>query len=89
MISDLKGANGHAAVATYTTTDKGKDKGQDIGGRYRWTDVFVRRAGKWTSLLGTTDLHCPAGEVTLETGRSRTPARPPELPLATASRDCE
>jgi len=39
--------HGNTAVATYTTTDKGKYKGQDISGRYRWTDVFVQRAGAW------------------------------------------
>ncbi len=38
---------GDAAVVTYSSTDKGKYKGQDIGGRYRWTDTFVRRANKW------------------------------------------
>ena len=38
---------GDAAVVSYVTTDKGKYKKQDISGRYRWTDVFVRRAGEW------------------------------------------
>jgi ketosteroid isomerase-like protein len=52
-ISDMKvRVYGDAAVATYTTTDKGQYKGQDIGGRYRWTDVFVRRAGKWQIVAG-------------------------------------
>ena len=47
-ISDMKvRVFGEAAVATYTTTDKGKYKGRDMSGRYRWTDTFVRRAGKW------------------------------------------
>ena len=46
QISDMKvRAYGDAAVVTYITTDKGKFKGQDISGRYRWTDIFVRRAG--------------------------------------------
>ena len=39
--------HGDAAVVTYVTTDKGKYKGQDISGRFRWTDVFVRRGGAW------------------------------------------
>lgn len=39
--------HGDAAVVTYASTDKGTFKGDDIGGRYRWTDMFVRRAGKW------------------------------------------
>jgi ketosteroid isomerase-like protein len=47
-ISDMKvHAYGESAVVTYATTDKGKYKGQDISGRYRWTDVFVRRGGTW------------------------------------------
>ena len=47
-ISDLKvRVFGDSAVATYITTDKGKYKGRDISGRYRWTDTFVRRGGKW------------------------------------------
>ena len=43
---------GDAAVATYVTTDKGKYKGQEIAGQYRWTDVFVRRAGAWQIVAG-------------------------------------
>jgi len=47
-ITDMKvQVYGDSAVVTYSTTDKGKYKGQDIGGRYRWTDVFVRRAETW------------------------------------------
>ena len=42
----------NAAVVTYSTTDKGKYKGQDLGGRYRWTDVFVRRGAKWQLVAG-------------------------------------
>jgi ketosteroid isomerase-like protein len=52
-ISDLKvRVFGDAAVATYATTDKGKYKGRDISGRYRWTDTFVRRGGKWQVVAG-------------------------------------
>ena len=43
---------GDTAVATYITSDKGKYKGQDITGRYRWTDVFVRRGGSWQIVAG-------------------------------------
>jgi ketosteroid isomerase-like protein len=47
-MSDMKvRAYGDAAVVTYVTNDKGKYKGQDITGRYRWTDVFVRNGGTW------------------------------------------
>jgi ketosteroid isomerase-like protein len=52
-ISDMKvRVFGEAAVVTYTTTDKGKYKGRDISGRYRWTDMFVRRGGKWQIVAG-------------------------------------
>jgi ketosteroid isomerase-like protein len=47
-ISDMKvRVHGDAAVVTYITTDKGRYKGQDISGRFRWTDVFVRHGGAW------------------------------------------
>jgi ketosteroid isomerase-like protein len=52
-ISDLKArVFGDAAVVTYVTNDKGKFKKQDISGRYRWTDVFVRRGGEWKLVAG-------------------------------------
>lgn len=38
---------GEAAIVTYASTDKGTYKGQDISGRTRWTDVFVRQNGRW------------------------------------------
>ena len=53
VISDMKvRVFGESAVVTYTTTDKGKYKGRDISGRYRWTDTFVRRGGKWQVVAG-------------------------------------
>ena len=53
VISDIKvRVFGEAAVVTYTTTDRGKYKGTDISGRYRWTDTFVRRGGKWHIVAG-------------------------------------
>jgi ketosteroid isomerase-like protein len=52
-LSDMKvRAYGTAAVVTYATTDKGNYKGTDIGGRYRWTDTFVRRGEKWQLVAG-------------------------------------
>jgi ketosteroid isomerase-like protein len=52
-ITDMKvRAYGDAAVVTYVTTDKGTYKGQDISGRYRWTDIFVRAAGTWHIVAG-------------------------------------
>ena len=61
-ISDMKvQVHGDAAVVTYTTTDKGKYKGQDISGRFRWTDVFVRRGGAWQIVAGQgTAIQAPA-----------------------------
>jgi ketosteroid isomerase-like protein len=52
-ISDMKvKIHGDAAVVTYITTDKGKYKGQDISGRFRWIDVFVRQGGAWQLVAG-------------------------------------
>jgi len=52
-ISDMKvKVHGDTAVVTYITTDKGTYKGQDISGRFRWTDVFVRQGGTWRLLAG-------------------------------------
>ena len=61
-ISDMKvKVHGDAAVVTYITTDKGKYKGQDISGRFRWTDVFVRQGGAWQLLAGQgTPIQAPA-----------------------------
>ena len=38
---------GDTAVAAGTSTVKGTYKGQDISGMYRFTDVWVKRNGKW------------------------------------------
>jgi ketosteroid isomerase-like protein len=38
---------GDVAVVTGITTVKGAYKTQDISGKYRWTDVFVKRNGEW------------------------------------------
>jgi ketosteroid isomerase-like protein len=43
---------GNSAVVTYGTTDKGSYKGKDISGNYRWTDVFVKRNGRWQIVAG-------------------------------------
>ena len=36
-----------AAIVTYRSVDKGTLKGTDISGQYRWTDVFLKRGGRW------------------------------------------
>ena len=38
---------GNAAVAAGTNTLRGTYKGQDISGKYRFTDTWVNRNGKW------------------------------------------
>jgi len=38
---------GNTAVAAGTNTLKGTYKGQDISGKYRFTDTWVKRNGKW------------------------------------------
>jgi len=38
---------GDTAVATGTNTLNGSYKGQDISGKYRFTDTWVKRNGKW------------------------------------------
>ena len=43
---------GDTAIVTYATTDKGTYKGKDLSGRYRWTDVFIKRNGNWQLVAG-------------------------------------
>ena len=38
---------GDVAVATLTQTEKSQYKGKDSSGRYLYTDVWVKRNGKW------------------------------------------
>ncbi len=41
---------GKTAVVTGLNTIKGKEKGQDISGKYRFTDVLVRKKDKWQAV---------------------------------------
>ena len=48
VIDDMKvQVFGTTAVVNYRSVDKGTYKGNDISGPYRWTDVFVKRNGRW------------------------------------------
>jgi ketosteroid isomerase-like protein len=50
-VSDLKvHIYGNTAVAGGTSTINGTYKGQDISGRYRFTDTWVKRNGKWQAV---------------------------------------
>jgi ketosteroid isomerase-like protein len=41
---------GDTALVSGRTRDKGTFKGQDISGDYRFTDVFVKRDGRWQAV---------------------------------------
>jgi ketosteroid isomerase-like protein len=41
---------GNAAVAVGTNSLRGTYKGQDISGKYRFTDTWVERNGKWQAV---------------------------------------
>jgi len=50
-LSDLKvHVYGNVAVAAGTSMIKGTYKGQDISGKYRFTDTWVKRGGKWQAV---------------------------------------
>lgn len=53
-LSDLKvrAADADMAVVTYISSDKGTYHGQPIDGEARWTDVLVKRDGKWQFAVG-------------------------------------
>ena len=47
-LSDLTvHVHGDIAVASGTNTMKGTYKGQDLSGKYRFTDTWVKHGGKW------------------------------------------
>jgi uncharacterized protein (TIGR02246 family) len=41
---------GDAAVVTLTQTEKSQERGKDSSGRYLYTDVWVKRDGKWQAV---------------------------------------
>lgn len=51
VLSDLEvRVMGDTAIVSGRSSDKGMFKGQDISGDYRFTDVFVKRDGKWVAV---------------------------------------
>ncbi len=38
---------GNTAIVTGSDDEKSSYKGKDTGGHYTWTDVFVKRQGRW------------------------------------------
>ncbi len=38
---------GDTAVVTARSTIKGTDSGKDVSGRYRFTDTWIKRDGRW------------------------------------------
>jgi ketosteroid isomerase-like protein len=52
-LSELKARTyGDTAVITGRSTLKGKFDGRDVGGEYRFTDVFVKRGDRWQCVAG-------------------------------------
>jgi ketosteroid isomerase-like protein len=50
-IADLKvRVFGETAVVTGSANQKSTDKGKDTSGHYVWTDVFVKRHGRWQAV---------------------------------------
>src|SRR5207244_42648 len=41
---------GDTAVVTGSDTEKSSYKGKDTSGKYTWTDIFVRRNGRWQAV---------------------------------------
>ena len=41
---------GNVAVVQGSDTDKSSYGGKDTSGKYVWTDVYVKRGGKWQAV---------------------------------------
>jgi len=48
LLSDLQvHVYGNGAVVSGVTDEQSSYQGKDTSGRFRWMDVWVRRAGRW------------------------------------------
>jgi len=45
---------GDAVVVTGGVTEKSQYQGRDMSGHYLWTDVFVKRNGRWQAVASQT-----------------------------------
>ena len=43
---------GDRAIVNGLSTEKSSMAGKDTSGQYRWTDVFVKREGRWQCVTG-------------------------------------
>jgi ketosteroid isomerase-like protein len=50
---------GDTAVVAGSDDEKSSYKGKDTSGHYTWTDVFVKRQGKWQAAASQTTLVAP------------------------------
>jgi ketosteroid isomerase-like protein len=45
---------GETAIVTGCETEKSRYQGRDMSGQYLWTDVFVKRKGRWQAVASQT-----------------------------------
>ena len=55
ILQDMKACVfGNAAVLTGRKTERGQHQGRDMSGHYLWTDVLVKRNGRWQAVARQT-----------------------------------
>lgn len=60
-MSDVKVQDlGDVAVTTGRLVEKGRYKAEDLGGTYRYTDVWAKRNGRWQLVAGQETRYTPA-----------------------------